>query len=148
MSIYLADVNVLVALSLSEHPFTKVANEWYQREGRPCLQVCRIVQLGFLRTLTTQAAAGTGTLTNKAAWNLHSELVRQGLVVVHPEPASLETFLEDRVSLNQPAPKRWSDAYLSAFATAASLRLVTFDVALAGYTPSSTLLRLNARSPA
>jgi predicted nucleic acid-binding protein len=141
MSIYLVDVNVLVALSLSEHSYTKAANEWYQREGKPCLQVCRVVQLGFLRTLTTQATAGIGTLTNKAAWNLHSELVLQGLITLCAEPASLDTFLGERVSLNQPAPKRWGDAYLSAFATAKGLRLVTFDVALAGYTPGSTLLR-------
>ncbi len=64
MSSYLADVNVLVALSLDAHPHARAVQEWYQRERKPCLQVCRLVQLGFLRVLTTQSAAGSGTLTN------------------------------------------------------------------------------------
>lgn len=138
---YLVDVNVLVALSLDTHPYVKPVKEWYEREDRPCLQVCRIVQLGFLRVLTTEAAAGAGTLTNKAALDLCSKLLKQGLIKNQSEPRSIDSYFAERASFNRPSPKRWSDAYLSAFAAAADLRLVTCDAALAGYTPGSILLR-------
>lgn len=140
MNSYMADVNVLVALSLAAHPHAIAVHEWYQHERKPCLQVCRLVQLGFLRVLTTQSVAGTGTLTNSAAFNLYSRLLRQDLLKFHSEPVALDTLLADRASLNRSSPKVWADAYLSAFASHARLRLVTFDRALASYTPGSILL--------
>ena len=141
MTSYLPDVNVLVALSLGKHPHARAATAWYEGEHRPCLELCRIVQLGFLRVLTTQSAAGAGTLTNRAAWILHSRLVEQGFIRFCNEPASLDMLLAERTSTNRSSPKRWNDAYLSAFAQTAGLTLVTFDVALAGYTPRSVLLQ-------
>ncbi len=142
MTSYLPDVNVLVALSLDGHLHAKAAHEWYRREQSPCLQVCRIVQLGFLRLLTTQSVAGAGTLTNKAALNLHLQLVRKGLIELHSEPDAFDRVFADRAATNHPSPNRWNDAYLSAFAESAGLRLVTFDATLASYTRGSVLLHV------
>ena len=140
MTGYLPDVNVLVALSLEGHPHGIAARTWFEQQNSPCLRVCRVVQLGFLRILTIEAAAGSGTLSNRRAWALQSKLTRHGLVEFVAEPASLDDYFVDRVLLERSSPKRWNDAYLSAFSEASGLRLVTFDRALASYTRHSILL--------
>ncbi len=143
MSVYLPDVNILLSLSLERHRHFQTVNLWYEQEGRPVLQMCRITQLSFLRLLTTEAMAGPETRTNDAANDFLDQLIQSGNVQFLPEPtANIDALLLERSALARAAPKRWTDAYLSAFATAAGLRLVTFDEMLARYTPQSLVIKL------
>jgi len=80
-------------------------------------------------------------MTNREAWEFHDKMMENGLVRYVDEPMLISSALRERSALDQIAPKRWNDAYLSAFAMAGNLRLVTFDITLASYTPGSILLR-------
>lgn len=140
MSIFLPDVNVLVALTLRRHIHSKTASEWYEREDRPSLQICRLTQLSFLRLLTSQAIVGDEILTNEAAWDLYAQLLTRGNAVFCDEPNGLDRALGNLASFGKSAPKLWADAYLASFASTSRLRLVTFDRALARLAQGSVLL--------
>lgn len=58
-----------------------------------------------------------------------------------PEPEGFETVFRKAAHSSLASPKAWADAYLSAFAEAAQVELVTFDKALARRTAGSVLLR-------
>jgi len=137
---YFPDVNVVVSLSIAGHRHFEAANGWYDAVGRPLLHVCRLTQLGVLRQLTLEASTGLEVRSNNDAKKFLAELTQQGYLELVPEPGGLDELFLKRAEFGKPAPNRWADAYLSSFATAAGLRLVTFDKALASYTPDCTLL--------
>ena len=134
------DVNLLVALFAERHVHHNSSRRWFSEAGSPDLIVCRISQLGFLRVLTTRAVMGDEVLTNNAAIELCTALERDQIIRCTAEPRELELSFYKLSRLNNPSPNRWADAYLSAFAFHAGLQLVTFDKALASYTPGSILL--------
>jgi toxin-antitoxin system PIN domain toxin len=137
----LPDVNVLLALTLSAHVHHGPARRWYADTGLPALLVCRVTQLGFLRLMTTEQVAGDMTLSNDEAFRLYEDLVNKGNVEFAQQPHALDLLLAEHSRAVKPSPKLWTDAYLSAFCGALGVSLVTFDAALASYTPRSILLR-------
>jgi hypothetical protein len=93
-----------------------------------------------VRLLTTAAAMNKRPLSMKAAWKAYDRLFADDRVALLPEPAGLEDAFRRHASTRRPSPKLWADAYLAAFAAAYDAVVVTFDRALAGRSPDSTLL--------
>ena len=73
---------------------------------------------------------GKDTKTMSQAWALWDKVSGDSRITFLPEPDGLEKEFRARSRLASASPKVWADAYLLAFASAAGLRLVTFDRAL------------------
>lgn len=104
------------------------------------LYFCRFTQLGLLRLLTNAAAMGSDVLTQSQAWKAFDALVADPRNRLMDEPAGLDPIFRRQTSSHRTATKQWADGYLAAFASVASLQLVTFDRALAARTKGATLL--------
>lgn len=134
MSAHLCDINVWLALTLSEHVHHIAARDWLARIETPrAVLFCRVTQQSLLRLLTNRsvlAAYGNDPLTNRAAWDVYEAFVADARIALQAdEPATLERHWR-RFALRETAsPKLWTDSYLAAFAVAEGHRLVTTDVA-------------------
>lgn len=135
------DVNVWLALSSRDHQHFSIAWNWYQAlPKQTALSFCRFTQLGYLRLLTTQSVMGPGTLTQAEAWAAYDRWMEGAAAEYLEEPAGLESKFRSLTGLQQTSPKDWADSYLAAFSSAATVRLVTFDRALAGKARGAVLL--------
>jgi toxin-antitoxin system PIN domain toxin len=131
----LADTNVWLALTLSGHPFHRVAREWFdaQSAARSVL-FCRSTQQSFLRLLTTDAVLrpyGIPPLTNAAAWAVYDGLRSDRRIGWAAEPPNddVERRWKGFAARDLASPKLWMDAYLAALAASGGHRLVTTDKA-------------------
>jgi len=88
---------------------------------------CRFTQLTVLRVLTTERIMGADAKTMAEAWGLWDRIWADSRLAFLPEPDGLEHEFRKRSRLPSRSPKVWADAYLSAFACVAGLKLVTFD---------------------
>ena len=130
----LCDTNVWLALAHSGHSHQPPAAAWFQSLGAgDTAEFCRATQTSFLRLLTTPAIVGRHTLSNDDARACYRLLAADPFVAVCAKPAGLESRWHQFAENPQPAPKRWMDAYLAAFAIDAGLRLVTFDQGFRSY---------------
>ena len=137
----LPDVNVWLALGVPDHPRHRRARHyWHQESGRE-LAFCRITALGFLRLTTNPVVMGDEPLTVPEAWQAYQDFRRLPEVSFAPEPAGCERFLESWATEATPSRHHWTDAYLAAFATEGTFRLVTFDRDFTRF-PDLDLLRL------
>ena len=122
------DVNVWLALldpGNANHTLAKAREREMMGRG---VALCRVVQAGCLRLLTTDAVMGKKDVRSmREAWSEMDRFVALDDVVFHEEPPGLEQEWRKLTALDAPAPKMWTDAYLAAFAIAARLRFVTFD---------------------
>ena len=112
---HLCDSNVFLALAVEQHVHHRSAATWFEAlTGADTALFCRATRIFFLRLLTQKIAPDFVPLTNRAAWAALDQLMAD------------ETWRQladgDAVS-----PKRWTDAYLAAFAITGGLRLVTLD---------------------
>jgi hypothetical protein len=123
------DVNVLLALLWARHVHSELARAWFEQNEEDCL-FCRFAQLTVLRLLTTQSVMGNDTTSMVGAWHAWDRLAVDSKLAFAPEPAALELDFRSQSRLPSRSPKVWADAYLLAFASAAGLRLVTFDRSL------------------
>jgi toxin-antitoxin system PIN domain toxin len=140
-SLNFLDINVWLALAWERHAQAESARNWFeQTEGEQFL-FCRFTQLGFLRLLTTQAVMGKDVKTMVGAWEVYDEWCADDRVGFLPEPGGLDRGLKDLTRIRHASPKAWADAYLAAFASAASLKLVTFDKSLGAKSAGSLILR-------
>jgi toxin-antitoxin system PIN domain toxin len=124
------DSNVWLALLWERHIHSDKAREWFERGNDEQYFFCRFTQLTVLRLLTTEAIMGKDTLTMSAAWEIWDKTWADARISLLAEPEDLEGEFRTRSRLGSASPKVWADAYLLAFASAAKLRLVTFDRAL------------------
>jgi uncharacterized protein len=126
------DANVWLALLWSRHVHSERAREWF--EG--CLDerffFCRFtpVTVLVLRLLTTGEVMGTDVRTIAGAWDLWDEVEADGRIEGLPEPNGFEEQFRVHSRFATASPKVWADGYLLAFASAAGVRLVTFDRAV------------------
>jgi len=74
------------------------------------------------------------------AWDLYDQWCADDRVAFMPEPPGLDSGLRALSKGRQSSPKVWADAYLAAFASAAGLKLVTFDRALGVHCRGSLVL--------
>ena len=124
------DVNVWLALIWEDHIHSENARAWFESAASEQFLFCRITQISVLRLLTTQRVMGPDVQTMTSAWKLWDRVVADDRISYLPEPDGLETSFRAVSRLGSPSPKVWADAYLLAFASAARLKLVTFDRAL------------------
>jgi toxin-antitoxin system PIN domain toxin len=124
---YLPDVNVWIALAADRHTLHRAARHWFSNLQDEKLAFCRLTQLGFLRLLTNKHVMQEEVMRPDAAWQAYRVLRLDRRIGYLAEPNELpeawQTFTEGLLS----SPNLWTDAYLSAFAHAAGLTLVTFD---------------------
>ncbi len=129
-SLNFPDVNVWLALATIEHVHAALARHWWKEEqGR--IGFSRFTQLGFLRLMTTAAAMDDKPLTIAEAWRVYDRFWSDDRLVFIAEPSEVEPRFRHYASASKASPKVWADAWLLAFAEAASGTLVTFDRALA-----------------
>ncbi len=142
------DLNVWIALTLRAHQHHVAAWSWYRSlQPDQSLAFCRFTQLGFLRLVTTEAVAKLETLNQTEAWKAFDRWIEKGGAVYLDEPLGLDIEFRELTNQFIPAPKELSDSYLAAFATAASLNLVTFDKALSRKARRSVLLATSVEEP-
>jgi toxin-antitoxin system PIN domain toxin len=121
------DVNVWFALAIEDHPFHERAAEYWQNESSERFAFCRITALGLLRLCANPAAIPGDPMTVDEAWNAYAAF--RGLPEVDSvtESESCEILLAQWAEHSLFTPKRWTDAYLAAFAISGGMRLVSFD---------------------
>jgi hypothetical protein len=68
-----------------------------------------------------------GALNPERAWNLLDTLFRDNRIFLSAEPLGIETLFRESTRHRQSGVNFWTDAYLSAFSSAAGFTLVTFD---------------------
>ena len=73
---------------------------------------------------------GADARTMSEAWRLWDQIWADDRIEFLPEPENLEREFRSRSRLASRSPKVWADAYLTAFAATAGLKVVTFDRAL------------------
>jgi uncharacterized protein len=135
------DVNVWIALTYRGHKHYNSATTWLSSVSDDSeLCFCRLTQLGFLRLLTTPAVMEDKVLSQTAAWDVYDHWMENGLAAYVEEPPSVEQVFRSISRSRQPSPKDWADSYVSAFAQASGLQLVTFDQALQRRTVGAVLL--------
>ena len=123
----LVDVNVLLALLVQQHVHHRAARNWFDRLHTGEAGVCRMVQLSVIRLLGNRAVMAKNPLPASAAWRVFAELLKDERLEFLPEPVSLDDFLPKFFRYPMPTANLIADAYLAAFAVAASRRLATFD---------------------
>lgn len=127
----LFDVNVWVALAFTTHPQHGNAKRAFESADRQNPAVtCRSVQQSFLRLTTTpaiQACYGSERISNAMAWDRWQLLLDFPQTLYLKEPPDLEAQWQAYAQLDLPAPKRWMDAYLAAFARNYRIHIFTLD---------------------
>ena len=131
MTSFFPDVNVWLALTYEHHAHHESAAQWLEGTEQSVF-FCRLTQLGLLRLLTNETLMAEDVLTQRKAWQAYRRWLDDERVSVHDEPdsARLESTFEELSTRSRRSTKRWTDAYLAAFARTAGLTLVTFDRAL------------------
>jgi len=136
------DINVWLALTLRGHKQHTSAWAWYRGLPKTAdLVFCRMTQLGLLRLLTLEAAAGEYVMNQREAWAAYDRWMVEAECVFVDEPLGLEGEFRGMSDAIRPTPQQWADAYLAAFAAARSMELVTFDKALSKRAKRAVLLR-------
>jgi toxin-antitoxin system PIN domain toxin len=123
------DANVWVALIWDRHMHSEAARRWFGQAHDEEFFFCRLTEL-TVRLLTTESVMGHETQAMTGAWELWDLATSDSRIAFIDEPVGLEIEFRSRSRLPSRSPKVWADAYLLAFASAAGLRLVTFDRSL------------------
>jgi toxin-antitoxin system PIN domain toxin len=135
------DVNVWFALTHRIHPHHNAAHQWGESLASDSVVCfCRFTQLGLLRLLTNRSAMGDDVLTQSQAWGAFDALLANSANQLVEEPRGIDALFRKHTDRDEASTKQWADGYLTAFAQAAGIQLVTFDRALAGKAKSSVLL--------
>jgi uncharacterized protein len=129
---FLPDVNVWLALAFEIHFHHAIAKSWYEGSNESCC-FCRWTQQGFLRLATNPAVFKKDAATLKQAWRMYYKTLSDSRIVFMKEAEGLENYWRTYTWRRSFSPQVWSDAYLAAFARAASFELVTFDKGFAQY---------------
>jgi toxin-antitoxin system PIN domain toxin len=142
-TIDLPDVNVWLAFSVADHEHHQRARHYWYEEAGDQLAFCRITAMGFLRLATNSAAMKGQPFTVSQAWQAYLDFRGLPEVTLAAEPEGCEVWLGQWVLGMGLTPRKWTDAYLAAFAKAGGLRLVSFDGDFAEF-KGLDLLRLKA----
>ena len=126
---FLADVNVLLALAFEAHQHHPPALSWFSSVSDGSCIVCRQVQGSFLRLSSNPVLFGNEALRLSEAWACYDALMADSRLVFALEPPGLDHLWRRLTMVESYSPKVWNNAYLVAFAMAAGLTMVTFDKA-------------------
>jgi hypothetical protein len=136
------DVNDWLAFVYERHIHHRQAFAWFTfltDNDRACFS--RFTQISLLRLLTTDAVMRNEAMSQRQAWSVYDNLIKDGRAMLMDEPAKIERDFRLLTQSPHPSPKEWADAYIAAFATAANMALVTFDGALKARVAGAILLR-------
>ena len=125
--IKLADANVWLAATFSDHRHHAIARQWFDAQPDGACAFCRVTQLALLRHLTNTKIMGAFVKSQQAAWTTYELLADDARVIFLPEPAALETTFRGLSQAASPSLDQWTDAFLAAFAIQSAAQLVTFD---------------------
>ncbi len=130
----LVDSNVWVALTFDSHTHHRNALEWFDSldSGKQAV-MCRMVQMSFLRLITTPAVFQNHEITNRDACKILAALESDERVAWREEPEGIAGLWLELAGSKSPSPKKWMDAYLAAFAMLSGLQLVSFDAGFSQY---------------
>ena len=136
------DINVWIALSFDGHVHHSIAADWFESLGPDSrFFFCRFTQLGLLRLLSSDVVMGGALVRNQIqAWGIYDDWLRDDRISLLEEPPELDRLFRAHSRHKRPAPQDWADSYLSAFAAASNLSIVTFDRSLARKSSPSLLL--------
>lgn len=126
----LPDVNVWLALSAPSHPHHAAAQSYWRQKELPAVWFNRVTMLALLRLLCQPKVMGAATVTLARAAAVYDHFMNMPEVGFLSEPARCAPLLTQMLAGTDggtPLPRLLTDMYLAAFATAAGLRLVTFD---------------------
>ncbi|MDQ1470107.1 MAG: uncharacterized protein QOJ99_1587 [Bryobacterales bacterium] len=123
----LADVNIVLALLVKNHEHHVRAGIWFDGLNAREVGICRPVQLALIRLLGNKSVMGSHTVSSLQAWNLLDELLQDERVDFIGEPPSIDSIFPSLLKYSVPTGKLVGDAFLAAFAIAASSTLVTLD---------------------
>ena len=141
------DINVWVALTYEGHVHHTPAAAWFaELPPDTTLAFCRFTQLGLLRLLTTGAVMGDEVMTQPRAWAAYDRWLQDPRVTFVDEPPEIEPRFRSLTRRRQSATKDWADSFLSAFAAAGQLTLVTFDRGLRAKAKTAILLQSRGTS--
>jgi len=129
----LLDANVWVALSVTDHVHHQRSLDYWGASDVSEFAFCRVTQLALLRLLSNRHLLGDSALDGHAAWEALRVWRASPLVTYIEEPPALDEILGAWGGQLDVRGKQWTDAYLAAFATAAGVRLVSFDSDFARY---------------
>ncbi|AXR61660.1 TA system VapC family ribonuclease toxin [Leptospira mayottensis] len=122
---YLLDVNVLVALSDSNHIFHEKTWQWFDRKAKNSWATCPITQNALVRIISRSSYPGSPGGIEVASAILHSLLKVKG-----------HRFIPDNISIDSPSfylnivsvkSKQLTDIYLLALSVSHKVRFATFD---------------------
>src|SRR5208282_5491630 len=128
----LPDVNVWLALAFDLHAHHPAARAWYDGSAEGCT-FCRLTQQGFLRLATNPSVFKNDAMTLDEAWRMYDTILADPRISFTTEPTGLERYWRAYTRRGRFSPQVWNDAYLAAFARAASLEVVTFDKGFTRY---------------
>ncbi len=132
--ISLVDANVWLALAVDGHIHHALAVAWFDGQAEGTCAFCRITQLALLRHLTNPKIMGpANVLTQVEAWRAFEALAADPRVTYLEEPPGLTSLFNSLTQVPRPVHKRWTDAFLAAFAQGHGLEVVTFDADLGGF---------------
>lgn len=132
-SSFLPDINAWLALATERHVHHLIVSDWLASLDIDIrLHFCRFTQLGLLRLLTTEAVMKEDVCTQIEAWSIYDRLLKNDNVSLLDEPPHVDPRFRALTRTRRASPKAWGDAYLSAFAEASQVTLVTFDRAFRG----------------
>jgi uncharacterized protein len=127
----LPDVNIWVALNLSDHTHRKASKLWFDDNyADNSILFCRATQQGFLRILTNPSVLkiyGLDALTNHQAWHNFETAMTDTRISFADEPVGIVETWKSLALRKTASPKLWMDAYLAAFAIKSGFQLITAD---------------------
>jgi uncharacterized protein len=130
----LSDVNVLLALVAECHARHPAVRSWWAKlPEEASIHICRPVQMGLLRLLSSEAALGPDAVTLPKAWSLYASLLASGRFAFTFEPPGLDAAWEKLCRPIRRSPQVIMDAYLAAHAQAGGFRLLTLDKGFAQF---------------
>ena len=146
----LLDVNIWLALVLSQHTHHRAARAWLDGEQESAsLCFCRVTQQGLVRLLTTAevlASYGNPPLTNREAWDVIDGFMKDERFTFANEPEGVEETSKTLAIRDTHSPKLWMDAYLAAFAFRSGFQMVTTDKAFSQFSGLDLLVLPAERS--
>ena len=126
---FLPDINFWLALTFEVHVHHAVAKKSFDSHPAEPFFFCRFTQQGFLRVGSNAKAFGKEAVSLRKGWGLYDTILSDPRVSLTNEPDDLEQYWRTYTDIDSLSPKLSSDAYLAAFARAASLQVITFDQA-------------------
>jgi toxin-antitoxin system PIN domain toxin len=137
-TIWLLDVNVLLAWFWPAHEAHKAAQTWMKTHHHEPWATCPVTEMGFLRIVTARSFS-----PNAPSWAEAIKILRR-----HIAGSPKHSFWQDSLSLAEmdrtlgsriKGPNQITDAYLLALAIQNHGRMVTFDYRMQSLAPKGSV---------